>query len=71
MAGRSAVGSWDSTYAKLSLNSPPQPNAHDSITEAVRVLYGWDVLTFHERPEGFNGGVPFQADFVLDLPMSL
>ena len=51
--------------------SNPPPNAHHSIAEAVRVLYGWDVLTFHERPEGFNGGVPFQADYVLDLPMSL
>ena len=69
MAARSAAARLDSTCLFLFLKSPP--NAHHSITEAVRVLYGWDVLTFHERPEGYNGGVPFQADYVLDLPMSL
>ena len=69
MMGRSAVGSWDSKWIDYSSYYPH--NAHCSITEAVRVLYGWDVLTFHERPEGYNGGAPFQADYVLDLPVSL
>ena len=70
MACRSAAASLGSTCALFfPLDSPP--NAYHSIAEAVRVLYGWDVLTFHERPEGYNGGVPFQADYVLDLPMSL